>query len=335
MIKEKIYLSEIIRWHEGKNGKVLNFGVDEKHPITFPRAIELGDEFNISLLTAKYREDVEYKLNQTKCKLIILPEELLGNHIKPDGKAFLLHDNPKKVLTEFCRDFLESGRQNSGRNIHPTAVIEEGAKLGRNIHVGAHVYISGNSEIGENCSIQENTVIKNSTLGNNVWIGCNNTIGENGFGYNKSEGDELVFFPHYGRVIIGDNVDIGNNTCIDRGSLSDTIIERGVKIDNLVHIAHNVVIGKNTLIIACSMIAGSVVIGENSWVAPSSSIRNAITIGKGAIIGLGSTVTKEVKDHQTVMGNPAIPIDDFLLLRKKQKEEIEKSGSDKKINPPD
>ena len=124
---------------------------------------------------------------------------------------------------------------------------------------------------------------------------------------------------------------IGNNTCIDRGSLKDTVIGEGVKIDNLVHIAHNVNIGKNSLIIACSMIAGSVDIGENSWVAPSSTIRNAITIGKNTTIGLASTVVKSVPDNTTVIGNPAIARDDFLLLRKQQKEYL--ASQKNKSNP--
>src|SRR5690606_24694729 len=122
--------------------------------------------------------------------------------------------------------------------------------------------------------------------------------------------------------IIGNDVHIGHNTCIDRGSLSDTIIKGGVKIDNLVHIAHNVEIGENSLIIACSMIAGSVVIGANCWVAPSSAIRNAITIGKNTTIGIGSTVNKSIGENETVLGNPAIPLDDFVKLRKEEKERL-------------
>ena len=148
----------------------------------------------------------------------------------------------------------------------------------------------------------------------------NSVIGGVGFGYAQDElTKQYVRFPHYGRVIIHNNVSIGNNTCIDRGSLSDTIMHDGVKIDNLVHIAHNVKIGKNTLIIANAMIAGSVIIGENCWIAPSSCIRNGITIGDNVTVGLASTVTKNIGSSQTVMGSPAVSIEDFLKLREQQK----------------
>jgi UDP-3-O-[3-hydroxymyristoyl] glucosamine N-acyltransferase len=120
-------------------------------------------------------------------------------------------------------------------------------------------------------------------------------------------------------------VHIGNNTCIDRGSLSDTILYEGVKVDNLVHIAHNVKIGKNSLIIAQSMIAGSVTIGENCWIAPSSCIRNAVKIGNQVTIGLASTVTKNVPDNSTVLGSPALPIEEFVKLRKIQKKYLEEN----------
>ena len=126
---------------------------------------------------------------------------------------------------------------------------------------------------------------------------------------------EYELFPHLGGLVIEDHVHLGNNTCIDRGSLKDTIIHQGVKIDNLVHIAHNVTIGKNSLIIACSMIAGSVVIGENCWVAPSSSVRNGIYIGDNTTIGLGSVVTKSVGADETVAGNPAVPLAELIKLR--------------------
>lgn len=320
MKQSSITLSRIIEWHKGRNGTFRNFGLAENQIITTPRAIELCDEFNISMLTKKYKDKVEELLIKTSCKLIIIPEEMLTPSCFTDGKTFLFHPNPKDLLIDFCKYFLDFGAPNKKENIHPTAIIEQGAKIGANSHIQANVYISKNSEIGSNCTIGQNTVIKNTTVKNNVSIGANNTIGENGFGYSKRENGEVELFPHFGRVIIEGNVHMGNNNCIDRGSLSDTVIKQNVKMDNLIHIAHNVVIGKNSLIIACSMIAGSVAIGENCWVAPSSTIRNALKIGKNATIGLGSTVTKDVEDNQIVIGSPAIPSNDFAILRKIQKE---------------
>lgn len=320
MSQKKIHFSEITDWYSKRNGTVKNFGLAKDHVISSPRAIDICDESNIAILTKKYEDNATQIIAQTACKLIIIPEELLASNSATQGKAFLIHENPKQLLIDFCKEFLAFEAPNSSDKIHATAIIEEGAKIAENNRIGANVFISENSEIGSNISIGQNTVIKNATIGDNVKIGSNTTIGENGFGYSKLENGEIELFPHYGRVLIKEEVHIGNNTCIDRGSLSDTVINHGVKIDNLVHIAHNVQIGKNSLIIACSMIAGSVVIGENSWVAPSSAIRNAIAIGNNTTIGIGSTVTKSVADNETVLGSPAIPLDDFLSLRKEQKE---------------
>lgn len=143
------------------------------------------------------------------------------------------------------------------------------------------------------------------TKGKNVIIGKNCSLGSDGFGYEKDSDGSWIKFPHYGNIILEDNVEIGDNVCIDRGVLGDTIIKKGVKIDNLVHIAHNVLIKENTLIIANSMIAGSVIIGKNCWIGPSSSIINGITIGNNVIVGIGSNVIKSFSDNLVIAGNPA------------------------------
>jgi len=141
------------------------------------------------------------------------------------------------------------------------------------------------------------------SIGRRVKIGPGARIGFDGFGYEKDEVWE--HFPHRGKVVIGDDVDIGANTCIDRGNLKDTIIGDGTKIDNLTHIAHNVVIGKNCIIVCLVCIAGSARIGDNSWIAPGAIIRNGIKVGKNVTVGMGAIVTKDVRDNVTVIGNPA------------------------------
>ena len=172
--------------------------------------------------------------------------------------------------------------------------------LGQNVVIGNNVTIGYNLKIGHNTVILDNTII-----GNNVTIGCNNTIGGIGFGYEKDEFGEYKLIKHIGNVVINDGVEIGNNTCIDRGVIGSTIIGENCKIDNLVHIAHGVNIGKNSLIIANSMIAGSVTIGENVWVAPSTSIINGISIGNNSMTGIGALIIKEIKDSELHIGSPA------------------------------
>jgi len=145
-------------------------------------------------------------------------------------------------------------------------------------------------------------------LGKNVRIGPNCTIGFDGFGFEEDEDGTQKQFPHIGKVILGDNVEIGAGTCIDRGTLGDTIIGEGTKIDNLVHIAHNVEIGKNCLIVALTCLGGGVIIENNSYVGIGASIRNQIKIGEKAFIGMGAVVVKDVEPGITVIGNPAKPM---------------------------
>jgi len=141
-------------------------------------------------------------------------------------------------------------------------------------------------------------------IGKNVTIRAGSIIGGEGFGYEWLDG-ELINWPHIGKVIINDNVEIKYNSCIDRGTLSDTIIGKGVKIGNLVHISHNVIIGENTMVVCKSTISGSVKIGKECFIGIGATIRDKVTIGDGAFIGMGSVVTKNVEAGATVYGNPA------------------------------
>ena len=167
-----------------------------------------------------------------------------------------------------------------------------------------------NCQVGENVVIGHNTVIHaNTIIKDNVKIGCNCVVGSVGFGYEKDETGAYVFIPHIGNVILEEFVEIGNCTTIDKAVMGSTILRKNVKVDNLVHIAHGVDIGENSLIIANAMIGGSTKIGKNVWVAPSSSLINKIEIADDAIIGLGAVVTKSVNKGITVIGNPARPLE--------------------------
>ena len=166
--------------------------------------------------------------------------------------------------------------------------------------------IEENCSLGDFCVIDHNTVIKAGTvIGEYAKIGSNCTIGGVGFGYEQNDEGVYEMIPHIGNVLINNHVEIGNNVCIDRAVMGATILHEHVKVDNLVHIAHGVSIGKNSLVIANAMVAGSVEIGENSWIAPSASIKQKVTIGNNALVGLGSVVLKNVEDQSIVAGVPA------------------------------
>ncbi|MFT5244935.1 MAG: UDP-3-O-[3-hydroxymyristoyl] glucosamine N-acyltransferase [Psychroserpens sp.] len=300
---------------------------DMDKEIVMPRAIQVANEHHLTFISNKFATDFLSLIQATKSLIILVEEQLINERDTeslPKGITYILSKNPKKDLIDFSNDFFKK-KVAAETTIHPSANIAKDTSIGLHVYIGASVTIEENVIIGDRSIIGAGTVLKSNTIvGEDVIIGSCNVIGGDGFGYVKNdETGEYQHFPHYGGVVINNHVHIGNNTCIDRGSLKDTVIGNNVKIDNLVHIAHNVEIGKNSLIIACSMIAGSVIIGDNCWVAPSSTIRNAITIGKDVTIGLASTVTKSVADNEVVLGNPALPIDDFMVLRKDHKKIIE------------
>jgi len=138
-----------------------------------------------------------------------------------------------------------------------------------------------------------------------VVIGANCSIGLPGFGYAREDGGAYERFPHVGRVVIEAGVEIGSNVCIDRAALGVTRIRRGAKIDNLVHVAHNVVVGENAVVIANSMLGGSARIDDDVWVAPSVSVMNQARVGRGAVLGMGAVVLKSVDANAVMVGNPA------------------------------
>lgn len=170
------------------------------------------------------------------------------------------------------------------------------------IHVGPNVHFGEGVVIGPFVSIDANGAP--ITIGDRCVIGPGVRIGQQGFGYaDNGRGWEPKAHP-FG-VIIEDDVTIGANTCIDRGSWRATHIRAGSKIDNLVHIAHNVIVGRECLIVALAEISGSVELGDRSYVAPSACIRERLSIGAGAVVGLGAVVTKDVPELVTVAGVPA------------------------------
>ncbi|MCB9224293.1 MAG: UDP-3-O-(3-hydroxymyristoyl)glucosamine N-acyltransferase [Crocinitomicaceae bacterium] len=222
---------------------------------------------------------------------------------------FVVH-NPRLTFMEILKEFYMD--KPIWGEIHNTSDIHESTKFNRSlVNIGANVVIEKDCILGENVAIGHNTVIKSGTIiKNGVVIGSNNTIGGVGFGYEMNEKGEYEVIPHIGNVVIHQNVEIGNNVCIDRAVLGSTVIEENVKIDNLVHIAHGVHVGRNSLIIANSMIAGSTRIGENVWISPSVSVIQKSTIGDDSLVGMGSVVLKNVDPSTIVAGVPAKKIRD-------------------------
>jgi UDP-3-O-[3-hydroxymyristoyl] glucosamine N-acyltransferase len=232
----------------------------------------------------------------------IITPKLPSDFTKAKGVNYLEVNQPRHYFLSVLK-LLYPDQSVSG--VSGSAKIFKDVQLGKGISIGENVVIESGASVGDNVKIGHNTVIHaNTIIGNNVIIGSNCTIGGQGFGYQKNEQGEYEPLPHIGNVVIEENVEIGNNVCIDRAVLSSTILKRNVKVDNLVHVAHNVVVDENSLLIANSMIGGSTIIGKNVWVAPSASIINKTEIGDDAVIGMGAVIIKKVEPRTIVAGNP-------------------------------
>ena len=216
---------------------------------------------------------------------------------------YIIVESPRSVFQQVLKHFFINEIE---KTIAKSAKIHPSVILGKDVLIGENVVIEEGSQIGDDAIILHNTVIfRNSIIGNHVVVGANCTIGGTGFGYERNEKGDYQFIPHIGNVIIKDHVEIGQNSCVDRGVIGSTILHENVKIDNLVHIAHGVEVDKNTLITANSMIAGSAKIGHDVWIAPSSSVMNNKSVGDHAFLGMGAVVLKDVGDNEVVVGNPA------------------------------
>jgi UDP-3-O-[3-hydroxymyristoyl] glucosamine N-acyltransferase len=239
----------------------------------------------------------------SNAKVLIVDDSVKYTELLKDQNKVLIYvENPRRIVAKIGNEFFVKKLEKS---IHFSVIIDSKATIGQDVYLGPNVII-GDSIIGDNVIIYGNVTIYDCVeIGNNVVINSGTVLGADGFGYEREENNGLVKFPQIGRLIIKDNVEIGANSCIDRGALEDTIIGEGTKINNLCHIAHNVKIGKNVLITGQINISGSCIIEDDVLISPNATIRDHIYIGKGAHIGMGSVVTKNVPAGETWIGNPA------------------------------
>jgi UDP-3-O-[3-hydroxymyristoyl] glucosamine N-acyltransferase len=218
------------------------------------------------------------------------------------------------------------------KGIHPTAVIEPSAKIGSDVYIGAYSYIGDNCNLGDNCSVYPHVYIGDNTrigrnctlnpgvkiyhecvLGEGCTIHAGTVIGSDGFGFAPQSETEFMKIPQLGNVVIEDHVEIGANVAIDRATMGSTIIRKGVKLDNLIQIGHNVEIGENTVIAGQTGIAGSAKVGKNCMVGGQVGIAGHIKIADGTKIGAQAGVPGDVKNENSILlGSPAIDYKDFL-----------------------
>lgn len=241
--------------------------------------------------------------------IIMCKKQLKGLAVPKKGAALIFLDNPRLSFVSVASELqkaIDANRRDDRSFATLTAIIARSAKVGINCSIGNHVVIGENCIVGDNTRIHDRvTLSQNCTLGKNCIIQSGVTLGEDGFAYERYETTEPVKFPHFRGVIIEDNVEICANTNIARGSLTDTVIGEGTKIDSMVHIAHNVRVGKNCLLTAGTIIGGSASIGDSCWTGLNCTIKDHVKLGNNVLVGAGACVIHDVPDGDIVAGIPA------------------------------
>lgn len=281
-------------------------------------SIESANQFELAFLSnPKY----EKLFHNTKAGLCIINKNYTGE--VPENTWLLKSDNPYHTYALAIDLFYEPLINPQSAAIDPTAkigknsqighycVIEAGVEIGYNAQIGAGTFIGHGVKIGNNVRIDSGVSISYSIIGDDVVILPGARIGQDGFGFATKAGKHCKIF-HIGRVLIGDDVEIGANTTIDRGSMQDTVIGDGVRIDNLVQIAHNVHIGKGSIIVAQVGIAGSSKIGNYCALGGQVGVSGHITIADQVQVVAQSGLVKDIEERAVVVaGTPAVPVKDW------------------------
>ena len=274
-------------------------------------------------------DSIKYKdiASQTKASLCITTDNLkkfLPNKVEKVIVKNVLYELARVIKTIYPLsdiDYPDESLKKPMKKKYKKVKFGKNVLVGKNVNIGLNTFIGANTIIehdviiGTNCVIGSNCILKNSIIGNRVVLQDNSKIGQKGFGFIPIRNKNLKF-PHIGKVVINDDVEIASGCTIDRGSIDDTIIGNNSYLDNQVHIAHNVKIGSNCMIAGQVGFAGSSSIGNNVSIGGQAGISGHLKIGNNVKIGGGSGVVKNIEDNQIVMGYPAIPLRDFLKKKK-------------------
>ncbi|MGB1004369.1 MAG: UDP-3-O-(3-hydroxymyristoyl)glucosamine N-acyltransferase [Salibacteraceae bacterium] len=297
--------------------------------------IEKGKAGSVCFLSdMKYAEF----LYSTNASAAIVSHEFVAEKSLPSSLSLIRVENPRLSVGKILEVYHQY--KNSSTGIHKSAVIEESATIGENVMIGANVYIGENTVIGDNCRLKAGV-----TVGNNVKVGANThmhfnvtveddsiignhcvfqpgaVIGSEGFGFQPNSDNNYQKLYHIGNVIIEDYVELGANTCVDRGTIGSTIIRKGVKLDNLIQVGHNVEIGDNTVAAALCGISGSTQIGKNCMIGGQSGFAGHQKIADGMKLAAQSGILGDVKEENSILqGAPAFKVLDykksFILFKK-------------------
>lgn len=300
MKEKRIKVSEIVSYLGDKvirvNGTVQDFYIDNFADVARVNKTSL-DWINPS------KPNKQELTEKSAAKTILVDESIVYSDVlKEKEKILLVVENPKNILAMIMRTFFVDKIK---PGIDSTAYIHPDAEIGKDVYIGPNCYI-GKCKIGDNNVIHSNvSIYDRTTIGNNNVIHSGALICVDGLGCMRSKEGKLEEFPQIGGVVIGDNCYIGGNTHIASGSLADTIIEDGCKINGLCFIGSNDHLHENVWITGSTMLAGSVTVEKNTTIYSRVVVREWTHIGEGVTIGMGSVVTKNIPDGETWVGTPA------------------------------
>ena len=246
------------------------------------------------IANTKYRK----YLKNSKSLAIITNQE----NLEEDHRNYIVNENPYEVYAHVSKLFKSGNIELENKSIHPSAVISNDVILGKNVSIGANVVIGPNCSIGNNVIIKSNcSIVQDVQISESTIIHNGSVLGSDGFGYAPTK-NGYIKIEQIGGLIIGSNVEIGACCSIDRGAISDTEIHDGVKLDNQIQIAHNVIIGKNSAIAASCAIAGSTVIGKNFRMGGLSGVIGHLKICDDVTVGAHTLITKDIKEPGNYIG---------------------------------
>ena len=287
---------------------------DPQTEISRVRPFETAGSRDLTLAAEKqYHEHLE----ETQAAAVIVPQDVHSTHkpllqVEKPKVAFarilaLFHVEPFEPKGISPLAFVDDDCQIAEKvTIYPFVYVAKGVTIAEGVTLFPGVHVGIGCTIGERCSLYPNvTLYDNVCLGARVVLHSGTVIGSDGFGY-VSDGGEQIKIPQTGTVAIGDDVEIGANSCVDRATFGSTVLDRGVKLDNHVHIGHNCKIGENTVVVAQVGISGSVEIGKNCVFAGHSGVADHVKIGDEVKVMMKSAVNKDVSSNSVVSGQPAI-----------------------------
>lgn len=249
------------------------------------------------------KADKQIIAESSKAKVLVVdPEVSYSEAMKEEGKTLLVVSKPRVSMAKIANHFFI---EHKIPGIHPSAVVDKDAKIDPSAHIGPGCVV-GKAVIGAETVLMANvTVYDDVTIGERCLIQAGVVIGTDGLGCSRDENGVLTKFPHLGGVIMGNDIEVGANSQIAKGSFSDTLIEDGCKMNGLCFIAHNCHLEKNVWITGDTMLCGSVHVKKNTTIFSNVVVRDQRTIGEGVTIGMGAVVTKDVPDGETWLGSPA------------------------------